>query len=282
MPSRPLGRTWRSSACRRRSGSWWRGHFGYQDEAPTLKNLLIRLLVSDLAHACRASLPDGLKHLTLPRQGAANAVVCLAQWRDSSTRGASYEALSAGVADALKLQQHLGALEIEDLFEVKTFLQVEKSIASRLRDRVFETADAIKPEGIRNIASRRQDGYWAAPGLPDTPRAPRRALYAVYQALQTAADLLALRNEQIGVPAYPDAKALFTGYTGRLYRFDQLYRHFCEAADFAESRDWDILKSLRKKVEKVYGNGFLAELALEWNKHLEAGLLGLWRHRRGA
>lgn len=253
------------------------GHFGYRDEAPTLKQLLIRLLVSDLAHACRAALPDGLKHLTLPPQGAANAVVCLAQWRDSRTRGASYEALSAGVADALKLQQHLNAVAIEALFEVKTFLQVEKSIASRLRDRVFETAEAIKPEVIRHIASRRQDGYWAAPGLPDTPRAPRRALYAVYQALQTAAELLALRNEEAGMPAYPDAKAMLGGYTSRLYRFDQLYRHFCEAADFAESRDWDILKSLRHQIEEVYGNGFLAELALAWNRHLEAGLLRSWR-----
>ena len=48
-------------------------HFGYQDDAPTLKNLLIRLLVSDLDHACRAPLSDGLKHLTLSRQGVANA-----------------------------------------------------------------------------------------------------------------------------------------------------------------------------------------------------------------
>jgi uncharacterized protein (TIGR02687 family) len=252
-------------------------HFGYQEEAPSLKNLLIRLLVSDFAHACRAELPGGFKHLRLSRQGTANAVVCLAQWRDSSTRGPSYEALSAAVAEAVKLEHHLGSLEVDDLVEVKTFLQVEKAIASRLRDRVFETADAIKPEAIRNIASRRQDGYWAAPGLPDTPRAPRRALYAVYQALQTAADLLALRNEHAGNNAHPDANALFGAYTDGLFRFDQLYRHFCEAADFAESRDWDILKSLRKKVEKVYGNGFLAELALEWNKHLEAGLLGLWR-----
>ncbi|MBP8289828.1 MAG: BREX-1 system phosphatase PglZ type A, partial [Chromatiaceae bacterium] len=36
-------------------------------------------------------------------------------------------------------------------------------------------------------------------------------------------------------------------------------------------------KSLRHKIEEVYGNGFLAELALAWNRHLEAGLLGLWR-----
>ena len=251
--------------------------FGYQSEAPNLKNLLIRLLVSDLDHACPAPLPEGLKHLGLSRQGAANAVICLAQWRDSSIRGPSYEALSAAAAETIKLEHHLGSLEIDGLAEVTTFLLVEKAIASRLRDRVLETADAIKSEAIRDIASRRQDGYWAAPGLPDTRSAPRRALYAVYQALQTAADFFALRNEHTGTLALPDAKALFGSYTQDLYRFDQLYRHFCEAADYAESRDWDILKPLRKKVEKVYGNGFVAELALAWNKHLEGGLLGLWR-----
>ena len=43
-------------------GAFWdlvASHFGYQDDAPTLKNLLIRLMVSDLDHACRAPLPDG-------------------------------------------------------------------------------------------------------------------------------------------------------------------------------------------------------------------------------
>lgn len=251
--------------------------FGYQEEAPSIKKLLIRLLVSDFAHTCRAELPGGLMHLRLPRQGTANAVVCLAQWRDSSRRGPSYEDLSAAVAEAVKLEHHLGSLEIDDLAEVKTFLLVEKAIARQMRDRVLETAEAIKPETIRALASHRQDGYWAAAGLPDTPSAPRRALYAVYQALQTAADLFALRNDLALATAHLSPRGLFVAYTGELYRFDQLYRQCCEAADFAESHDWDILKSLRKKVENLYGNGFLAGLALEWNKHLEAGLLGLWR-----
>ena len=254
-----------------------KSHFGYQDEVPTLKNLLIQLMVSDLNHDCRGSLPQGLKHITLSRQGSANAVVCLAQWRDSSTRGPSYETLSSAVAETVKLEHHLGSLEIEELAEVKTFLLVEKAIARRLRDRVLETVDTIKPESIRDIASRRQDGYWAALGLPDTQAAPRRALYAVYQALQTAADLFALRNAHVSGFIYSDAKAFFAAYTKELYRFDQLYRHFCESADYAESRDWDVLKSPRKRVEQVYGNGFIAELALQWNKHIESGLLGLWR-----
>ncbi len=252
--------------------------FGYQDAEPSLKNLLIRLLVSDLDHDCRAPLADGLNHLRLPRQGVANAVVCLAQWRDSSTRGPSYEGLSAAVAATIKLEQHLGGLEIDDLAEVKTFLPVEKAIASCLRDRVLETADAIKPESIRDMASRRQDGYWAAPGLPDTRSAPRRALYAVYQALQTAADLFALRNEYLGNLPHSDAKAQFGAYTGELYRFDQLYRRFCVKARGAQGQGWDLLKSLSDEVERVYDQSFLQPLGLEWGRLLEdEGFIGTWK-----
>jgi uncharacterized protein (TIGR02687 family) len=250
-------------------------HFGYQADAPSLKNLLIRLLVSGLDHACLAPLPAGLMHLRLSRQGTANAVVCLAQWRDSSTRGPSQEALSAAVAEAIKLEHHLGALAIEDLAEVKTFLLVEKAIASRLRDRVLETADVIKP---RPSATSPPTGRTATGRLRRcrTP-SPRRALHAVYEALQVGADLLALRNEHAGALHQPDAKALYSTYTGSLYRFDQCYRHFCESADYAESRDWDVLKSLRKRIEQAYGTGFVTELALAWNTHLEGGLLGQWR-----
>jgi hypothetical protein len=46
-------------------------------------------------------------------------VVCLAQWRDGSTRGSSYETLSAAVAEAVKLEHHLESLEIADLTEVR-------------------------------------------------------------------------------------------------------------------------------------------------------------------
>jgi uncharacterized protein (TIGR02687 family) len=267
-------------------GTFWdliEGRFGYREDPPSLSNLLLRLLVSDLARHCGATLPDGLRHLVLPRHGGANAVVCLAQWRDSSTRGRSYEVLSARVADTLGLDQQLGALSVEDLAAVPTFLLVEKFIASRLRDRVLETRDSVKPDSVRELASRRQDGFWASPSLRDGAHAPRKALHAVYEALQLAAGLFDLRNrtvigsgDVVGV-AGGDAKGLIDAYTAELWRFDQYYRLFCESADFAERRGWDILKSLRAEVEAVYGNGYLADLALRWNGCLEAGLLDTWR-----
>lgn len=251
-------------------------HFGYRDETPTLKNLLLRLLVSDFDQSCRAELPESLKSLVLSPRGAASAVVCLAQWRDSSTRGASYERLSGHVADAIKLEQHLGSLTIDHLAEVKTFLLVEQVIASRLRDQILDTQQTLKPQAIRAIAAQRRDGYWATATLPDTAAAPRRTLSAVYDALLAAAELLALRNQSLGGFASADPQGVLSAYCRELYRFDHLYRHFCESADAAEARDWDILKSLRTTVEDAYGNGFIAPLAQEWNRHLQSGLLDHW------
>ena len=59
--------------------------FGYEEENPSLKNFLLRLLVTDYAHHLKGEVPQALRGLLLPKTGWSNAVVCLAQWRDSST-----------------------------------------------------------------------------------------------------------------------------------------------------------------------------------------------------
>jgi len=48
--------------------------FGYHEEAPSLRNLLIRLLVTDYAVPLHGDVPQSLAHLLLPRTGHANAV----------------------------------------------------------------------------------------------------------------------------------------------------------------------------------------------------------------
>src|ERR1019366_6164247 len=80
-----------------------RATFGYADETPGLKKLLILLFVTDYAHHLKANLPRALEHLVLLPAGRRNAVVCLAQWRDSSSKGSSYDKLSAEVAALISL-----------------------------------------------------------------------------------------------------------------------------------------------------------------------------------
>lgn len=262
-----------------------RSAFGYVEDDPSLKKLLIRLLVTDYAHHLRGDLPGALAHLVLPPSGQPNAVVCLAQWRDSSSRGGGYDRLSAEVAAVLHLADHLHATEIDDLLDVMTFLTVEKVIASGLRERVRATAATIDADEVRTIAARRQDGHWASPAVAGAPEVPRKALRAVYDALVAAADFFASKNANGPDFDYPDAPAMYRAYESGLYRFDQLYRHFCEAADLAESSGWDVLKPLRADLETAYTNWFVPRLALAWGKFVDpqgpTGLLKTWAIRRG-
>lgn len=251
--------------------------FGYAEDEPSLKNLLIRLMVTDFDHRVPHGIPKSLQHLLLPKSRATNAVVCMGQWRDSASFHDSFDALSAAVAEAIKLDNHLSDMELDALQDVNTFLMVEKYIASRLRDRVIDTADAVNVDAVRDIALRRQDGYWANKALVSSFNAPRDALSHVYDALVAGAELFDLRNKHGSGFSYPSAKSFYDAYAKDLYRFDQLYRHFCEAADFAEAAGWDILKLLRDKVEDCYGNWYIANLALKWGDHVEKELISKWQ-----
>jgi len=253
--------------------------FGYGEENPTLKNFLLRLMLTDFAHHLKGDVPQSIRELLLPRTGWSNAVVCLAAWRDSSSKGASYDRLSAEAAAVLKIEDHLPNLEIDQLVDVMTFLAVEKRIASNLRERVQATAFTINADDVRAIATRRQTGHWASLTMAGSTDAPRQALHAVYDALVAAADFLALRNLHKSGFDFPNAATMYGAYESELYRFDQLYRHFCESADTAEAAGWSILKPLRAEIEAHYVNWYLTNLALAWGKFIEPqdGLLTKWQ-----
>ena len=249
--------------------------FGYAEETPSLENFLIRLLVTDFAQHLRGQLPSSLEHLILPQAGRANAVVCLAQWRDSASKGASYDRLSEYVAKAVHLSDHLHSFEIDDLIDVQTFVDVEKEIARNLKERVIATADAINVDDVRQVASRRQAGHWALPTVPGSPLIPRKELHAVYEALVTAAEFFDLKNTHQSGFEFDDAHAMYKAYGDELFKFDQLYRHFCEFAD--KSQHWNVVKELREQVEAAYSNWYITTLGLAWGKCVEGGMLDKWQ-----
>ena len=87
----------RESDCRKEPGAWqeiqkfgldeffWEEMartFGYHSEKPGLYDLLIRLLVTDMAAGLHRELPESLQHFVLEEQGLAPSVsVFASQWR---------------------------------------------------------------------------------------------------------------------------------------------------------------------------------------------------------
>jgi uncharacterized protein (TIGR02687 family) len=258
-----------------------RSAFGYEDEDSTLKKLLIRLFVTDFAHQLKTEIPIALQNLVLPAAGQANAVVCLAQWRDSSSKGSSYDQLSSLVASLVRLEDYLHKYEVADLVDVMSFEIVEKRIASNLREMVQSTVDTINADEVRAVASRRQAGHWASQNINGSQEVPRQAYRAVYSALVAAADFFALRNQYRNGFEYTEAAAMYAAYEKEIFRFDQLYRLFCENADQAESKGWGILKPLRNELEACYINWYLQKMALSWGRFIDpkgsTALLSRWK-----
>jgi len=253
--------------------------FGYSEEIPSLRNLLIRMFVTDFAHHLKGEVPIAFQNLVLPTSGRRNVIVCLAQWRDSASKGSSYDRLVADTARRIKLEDHLQSRELDALIDVMTFFDVEKAIVRSLRDRVTSTAQTINADEVRVIASRRQGGHWASPTSVGWSKIPRKALHAAYDALVAAADFYAIRNLYSGGFVFESARALYQAYEKELYRFDQLYRLVCEAADQAEAQGWGLLKPLREAIEAVYTHWYLTKLSLAWGQFV-GPLLEKWQIER--
>ncbi len=251
--------------------------FRYTDDKPSLRNLLLRLFATDFSRHLTAKPPAALSHLTLPNGGGANAVVFMDGWRDSSSHQKFYDALSTVIASDLQIKNQFSGYLLTDLETVHSFLDVEKRFASLLVRNVLDASETVNAAQIADLARSRQNAYWANADKPTTVDAPRSALHEVYEAILQGAAFLSLKGELGAHLKSNSAAETWKLYTGTLYRFDQLYRLFCEAADVAEAQNWDILKDLRSHIEDVYGNWYLVELGDIWSRQVESDLLAAWK-----
>lgn len=251
--------------------------FGYNRQSPSLSDLLITLTVSDLEQHLNGNLPDGFKHFLLPEKTLAlNASVFLSQWRRDVSYYQNYNFFARQIAKELKIQDHLASFDENELSEVMTFEEAERHVIRRVRDRVIGTESW---NGVRGIIQRRRDGHWANPNLSSVPGEPN--LYVrLYDAIEAAADLLELRRKFERGFSYPNASSMYAAYLDELYKFDQLYRLFHEAAEEVDLKGWDVLKPMREVVESCYSGWFLDQIAVTWGSFVDEGngrgLLDSW------
>lgn len=252
--------------------------FGYAADPPTIAGLLRRLLVSDLVHQMDGTRIAALANFELSPAGRRNAVVFLAQWRDSSGMASSYDAAATAVGHELKVGDHLGSLPLASIEDVFTFWEAEKRVVSALKARVLEEAQAVAVdvEAIAALARDRQAGHWLAGPGRDRDSGERQAVRDAYDAIVAAAELFALHAAHRKALTFETPTALLEAYRDSLHRFDRQYRRFWTKTKPAMGQGWDLLKTLADEVERVYDQGFLQPLGIEWSRLLDAGFLATW------
>lgn len=251
-----------------------RSEFSYASDAPNVAGLLRRLLVSELFHQTDGARMDSLAQHQLPAAGRRNAVVFLTQWRDSSANAGSYDAAAAAVEDEQKVSEPLATLDLDIIKDVYTFWEAEKRVVSRLKERLLDATHSVDVEFVASLASERKAGHWLSG--PGSDAADRRAIADAYDAIVAAAEFFALHTEHRHALKFETPGDLLAAYLKVLHRFDLLYRRFCTQAKPALSQGWDLLKTLSEEVDRVYDQGFLQPLGVEWSRLLDAGFLSKW------
>ncbi|RIW96392.1 BREX-1 system phosphatase PglZ type A, partial [Acinetobacter baumannii] len=201
----------------------------------------------------------------------ATARAFLSRWRDSSKYYPTFDTLSQTVANALRIQERVGAFDLGQLLDVMTFEVIEQKIIADLASHIPAVTKA-ELEHFRTVISTRLDGYWASKHKDD---ATRRKYRTVYTALQAAIELFSLRLQFDSGFYFDSSEALYKAYEQELYRFDMAYRHYSAASQRAHV---DILKKLNEEVENCYAYWFIDHLARNWGERIEGEQrLNVWK-----
>ena len=254
-----------------------RTDFGYGESDPSLRDLLFRMLVTDLAQGLSGDLPAQLAHFRIhDRAKTATISVFLAQWRTNIACYSSYDRISAVASEVLELSKCMSGLRAEAMLDAMTFAELERWIIIDLRDRILNGA-AASIGVVRSIFERRRDGHWVNAKLAASSR-DTQALLCCYQALEAAGDFLTLCDQYSAGFSFDSASRAVEQYQQTLFRFDQHYRHLHRAAEQVDMMGWQLLHKLRDRVEEAYTGWFLPQLALAWSNVIEGehGLLKQW------
>ncbi len=241
-------------------------------EAPfKLGTFFIRLMTTGFCESL-GDIPLWAQELVMSSVSSrATARAFLSRWRDSSKYYPTFDTLSQTVANALRIQEKVGAFDLEQLLDVMTFEVIEQKIIVDLASQI-PAATKAELEHFRTIISTRLDGYWASKHKDD---ATRRKYRTVYTALQAAIELFSLRQQFDAGFYFDSSEALYKAYEQELYRFDMAYRHYSAASQRAHV---DILKKLDEEVENCYAYWFIDHLARNWGERVEAEQrLNVWK-----
>lgn len=225
--------------------------------------LMLRLLTTGYCESI-ADIPDwAQRHAIASVNARATSRALLSRWRDSSRFYPAFDVISGWVSEALRMEDKIREMPLEQLADVATFEEVERRLIVELCQAIPE-ADERLLETFRDIIAKRLDGYWASRHKNDERRQFYRQLYA---ALTAAIELFSLRQRHADGFHYSSVEALYQAYCDELYRFDTAYRHYAEASD---SAGVELLKPLDDAVEHCYEAWFLGQLTRNWSERIDA------------
>lgn len=252
--------------------------FGYNPEKPSLKHLMMCLLVSDFASSLESHslLPKQLEHFVLGHLSTkANARVFVSRWRSDVNLMNAYVHITQAIGNELDVGKLILDMPASSLLHVLTFDAVERKLLSDLKENVLSGSDN---SNVLAIITPRKDGFWAnlkvARDFDLT-----KAYAACYAAIEAATKFFELKTKYEPGFSFATAKQGLDLYKTEIFLFDQAYRHFHFSAAQVEPMGWSLLHDLVTHIENNYAGWFIPQFSSAWSQVVEGseGLLSHWR-----
>ncbi|BDY12481.1 BREX-1 system phosphatase PglZ type A [Hydrogenimonas cancrithermarum] len=221
-------------------------YYGYESESPTLKELLVQMLLS---HFFTKVDPD-------KRPLGREAALFVSRWMDSSRNREHFVTLSREVAYEIGVEGVLAPYDAQRLLESDTFEAIDRRILLTLKAMLMQ--DACPCEEVLETVRLRRTLFWY------------EDFKNLYEAMEHAASLMSLRLAF--QPTVSTLESGFESYTGEWYRIDFHYRKF--VYHFRHAEHPEVLKKLSPFVEGRYVT-FLRELGDAWQSAVDA--MESWR-----
>jgi len=210
--------------------------YGYSSSTPAIYDFLIELFNNNFSLGKKTNI-------------AKESKILISTWKDAISFQAVYRKLSQRIADDLKVESVIADADIDTIIHDDLFELIDKRIISELTRLISE--ETISSERLNQLVKQRENKYWY-----DDYR-------NFYACLQTGMQMVALirRFENARVESFKDG---VSEYIRQHYLVDYHYRQYI--LNYRKARHNKVLQPLTGKVEKVYGNDWLAGRGNEWQR----------------
>lgn len=222
-------------------------YYGYTLPEKSLQSLLTFFMLTYLAQQNLAiDLPNGWEEYVSSRP--TNVIVLMDQWMNHRDERAIFNELAKNVEEIVQADNFTAMWDVSHLVNMDAFPMFDEKLIHYL---VGQLKDNLKhfDHYLEIIATRRRLHWY-----PEY----RSEYEAIAQAVQLLQHMKKLDHF---IPEQASSK-MFQDYTNDYYRIDTAYRKFYVAYDQIEEKER--IHPLREKVENIYVNRFVEELAMKW------------------
>lgn len=224
--------------------------YGYSGNMPSLKGLLLTIMLTDIKATTKAQLPSTWAACTPGKKDSCH--IFIDQWMNHSTDKVRYEKIAGTISEELNFKEHIKGWYVDEYIEAESFEIFDMGIILYITNALMNDMDEYD-RYLEYIFIRKSKQWYE--GYKD-----------VYSALESAISMCSFKKRFLG--GFPEGSPgeLFHLYISDYYQFDMDYRKFYYSYDRVSG---DILKKLQPVVENLYKNWFLSNLSTVWLKAIK-------------